>query len=166
MNNDKTIKKEPRFYGEVSEKSSKNMSRIRGKDTSIEVVLRKALWAKGYRFRKNYKELPGSPDIALTKYKIAVFCDSEFFHGKDWDVLKKKLENGKNPGYWIRKIQRNIERDQEKDKMLRFEGWTVIHFWGKEILKDTDECIRVIEETIFDLTILEVENNGEYEIYS
>lgn len=67
-------KREPRFHGEVSEKSHKNMSRIRGKDTSIEVTLRKALWAKGYRFRKNYKELPGRPDIALTKYKIAVFC--------------------------------------------------------------------------------------------
>ena len=92
------INKEPRFHGEVSEKSHRNMSRIRGKDTSIEVALRKALWEKGYRFRKNYKGLPGSPDIAITKYKIAIFCDSEFFHGKDWDVLKAKLEKGKNPG--------------------------------------------------------------------
>ncbi len=166
MKNDKTIKKEPRFYGMVSEKSHKNMSRIKGKDTSIEIVLRRALWAKGYRFRKNYKKLPGSPDIALTKYKIAIFCDSEFFHGKDWDVLKTKLEKGKNPGYWIRKIQRNIERDQEKDNLLRFEGWTVIHFWGKEILKDTDECIRVVEETIFDLKISEVKDDRECELYS
>ena len=153
--------KESRFYGEVSEKSHKNMSRIKGKDTSIEVALRKALWARGYRYRKNYKELPGSPDIALTKYKIAVFCDSEFFHGKDWDVLRSRLEKGKNPGYWIKKIQRNMERDQEKDKQLRFGGWTVIHFWGKEILQDTDECIKVIEETIFDLKISEVDNDGE-----
>lgn len=160
MNIDKTIKKEPRFYGEVSERSHKNMSHIKGKDTSIEIVLRKALWAKGYRFRKNYKELPGSPDIALTKYKIAVFCDSEFFHGKDWDMLKEKLEKGKNPGYWVEKIQRNMERDWEKDKLLIFEGWTVIHFWGKEILKDTDECVKVIEETIFNLKLSEVENDG------
>lgn len=161
----KESKKEPRFHGEVSERSHRNMSRIRGKDTSIEVALRKALWAKGYRYRKNCKELPGSPDIALTKYKIAVFCDSEFFHGKDWDVLRKKLEKGKNPGYWIKKIQRNMERDQEKDKLLRFQGWTVIHFWGKEILKDTDECIKVIEEIIFDLNISEVENDGECELF-
>ena len=160
MNDDKTIKREPRFQGEVSERSHKNMSRIRGKDTSIEVALRKALWAKGYRFRKNYKELPGSPDIALTKYKIAVFCDSEFFHGKDWDVLKDKLGKGKNPRYWISKIQRNMERDMEKDKMLRFEGWTVIHFWGKDILKNTDECVKVIEETIFELKMSGVENDG------
>lgn len=154
-------KKEPRFHGEVSEKSHKNMSCIRGKDTSIEVALRKALWAKGYRFRKNYKKLPGRPDIALTKYKIAVFCDSEFFHGKDWDVLKQKLKSGKNPDYWIKKIERNIERDREKDLVLQAAGWTVIHFWGKDILKNTDECIAVIEETIFDLTIVEVDDNGE-----
>lgn len=159
-------KREPRFDGEISDKSHNNMSRIRGKDTSIEVALRRALWKKGYRYRKNYKELPGSPDIALTKYKIAIFCDSEFFHGKDWAVLKAKLEKGKNPGYWIKKIQRNMERDQEKDKLLRFEGWTVIHFWGKEILKDTDKCIKVIEETIFDLKISEVEDDGECELFN
>jgi len=155
-------KREPRFYGEVSEKSHKNMSRIRGKDTSIEVALRKALWARGYRYRKNYKELPGRPDIALTKYKIAVFCDSEFFHGKDWDMLRTKLETGKNPEYWIKKIERNIERDKEKDNLLKAKGWTVIHFWGKDILKDTEGCIRVIEEMIFDLTMSEVEDNDEY----
>ena len=143
--------KEPRFHGEVSEKSHKNMSRIRGKDTSIELVLRKALWAKGYRYRKNYKSLPGTPDIVLTKYKIAIFCDSEFFHGKDWHTLMPKLQKGTNSNYWISKIERNMERDQEKDKVLLFEGWTVIHIWGKDILKNTDECIRVIEEVIFDI---------------
>ena len=146
-------KHEPRFSGEVSEKSHKMMSKIRGKDTSIELALRKELWRRGYRYRKNLKSLPGSPDIALTKYKIAIFCDSEFFHGKDWEVLKGKLQNGKNPDYWIKKIERNIERDQEKDQKLIAEGWTVIHFWGKEILKNTDECIKVIEETIFDMQI-------------
>ena len=134
--------------------------------SSIEVALRKALWKKGYRYRKNYKVLPGSPDIAITKYKIAIFCDSEFFHGRDWDVLKPKLEKGKNSGYWVSKIQRNIERDEEKDKKLRFEQWTVIHFWGKDILRSTDECIKVIEETIFDLKMTEVEFDGESGLYS
>ena len=155
-------KKEPRFHGEVSEKSHRNMSRIRGKDTNIEVALRKALWAKGYRFRKNFKQLPGRPDIALTKYKIAIFCDSEFFHGKDWDALKVKLEKGKNPDYWVKKIERNIERDREKDMRLRSQGWAVIHFWGKDIEKDIDGCIRVVEETIFDLAMSEVEEYGEF----
>lgn len=156
--------KEPRFHGEVSEKSHKNMSRIQGKDTSIELVLRKALWAKGYRYRKNYKLLPGTPDIVLTKYRIAIFCDSEFFHGKDWEILMPKLQKGKNPNYWISKIERNMERDQEKDKVLLFEGWTVIHFWGQDILKNTDECIRVIEETIFDIKMQDgVDDDGLFE---
>ena len=80
------------------------MSCIHGKDTSIEVVLRKALWTKGYRYRKNYKLLPGRPDIAITKYKIAVFCDSEFFHGKDWETLRNKLRMGKNSDYYSETI--------------------------------------------------------------
>lgn len=95
---------------------SKNMSRIHNKDTSIELQLRNALWHKGYHYRKNYKALPGSPDIVLTKYKIAIFCDSEFFHGKDWEILKLRLEKGKNPDYWIKKIERNRSRDWENDK--------------------------------------------------
>ena len=77
------------------------MKNIHGKDTKIEVILRKALWSKGYRYRKNYKKLPGSPDIVLTKYKIAIFCDGEFFHGKDWDTLKKRLEKSNNSEFWI-----------------------------------------------------------------
>ena len=137
----------------TQEAISKNMSKIHSSDTSIEVRLRKALWHKGYRYRKNYKVLPGSPDIALTKYKIAIFCDSEFFHGKDWEVLKLRLEKGKNPEYRIKKIERNRTRDMETDKKLLFLGWTVIHFWGQDITKRTDECIKVIEEVIWDSQI-------------
>ncbi len=129
---------------------SKNMSKIRSQDTSIEVTLRKALWHKGYRYRKNYKALPGSPDIVLTKYKIAIFCDSEFFHGKDWETLKLRLEKGKNPDYWIKKIERNRNRDWENDKKLLFLGYSVIHFWGQDIIKHTDECLQSIEESIWD----------------
>ena len=153
------IPPEPRFHGEVTEKSHKNMSQIRGKDTAIEVKLRKRLWQKGIRYRKNYKALPGRPDIAITKHKIAVFCDSEFFHGKDWEVLKPRLEKGKNPDYWVAKISRNMERDKETDQQLRFMGWTVIHFWGKDILKDVDNCIKVIEEAIFERNIVFHEEN-------
>ena len=156
------MSKEPRFHGEVFEKSHLNMSHIHGKDTSIEKILRKALWKNGYRYRKNYASLPGKPDIALTKYKIAIFCDGEFFHGKDWEVLKPRLQKGKNPDYWIPKIERNMERDQEKDKELLFLGWTVIHFWGKDIAKKTDECIKVIEETIFDIQ-MENGDNGLFD---
>ena len=127
------------------------MQRIKAKDTSIEVKLRKALWNKGYRYRKNYGSLPGKPDIALTKYKIAIFCDSEFFHGKDWEVLKPRLEKSNNSQYWISKISRNRERDDEINKKLLFEGWTVVRFWGKDIQKNVDECVRVVEETIWDI---------------
>ena len=81
---------------------SKICKKIHSKDTSIELQLRKALWHKGYRYHKNYKALPSSPNIVLTKYKIAVFCDSEFFHEKDWEILKLRLEKGKNPDYWIK----------------------------------------------------------------
>lgn len=101
---------------------SNNMRKIHSKDTSIELLLRKALWHKGYRYRKNYKALPGSPDIVLTKYKIAIFCDSEFFHGKDWEILKLRLEKGKNPDFWIKKIERNRNRDYENDKKLLFQA--------------------------------------------
>ncbi|MCI8542829.1 very short patch repair endonuclease [Acetatifactor aquisgranensis] len=149
-----------RTFKNVTETRSKTMSHIRGKDTSIEVALRKALREKGYHYRKNYKALPGSPDICLTKYKLAIFCDSEFFHGKDWEVLKPKVEKGNNGEYWVRKIQDNIERDSEIDKRLLFMGWTVIHFWGKDILKKTDECVRTIEEVIFDIRLGEADGEA------
>ena len=134
----------------IHEAISKNMSNKRSQDTSIELQLRKALWHRGYRYRKNDKALPGSPDIVLTKYKIAIFCDSEFFHGKDWEILKLRIEKGKNPDYWIKKIERNRARDWENDKKLLYLGYTVIHFWGKDIKKHTDECIKAIEEAIWD----------------
>ena len=148
-------KKEPRFHGEVSEKSHRNMSKIKGRDTSIELTLRKELWKRGYRYRKNYKELPGTPDIVLTKYHIVIFCDSEFFHGKDWEVLKPRLEKGKNGDFWISKISKNRKHDDEVNKKLLFMGWTVIRFWGNDIKKYTNECIKVIEETIFEVKMAE-----------
>lgn len=134
----------------TKEQRHKNMKNIRSKDTSIELKLRKELWRRGYRYRKNYTELPGKPDIVLTKYKIAIFCDSEFFHGKDWEVLKPQLEKGNNADFWIEKISKNQQHDDDINKQLQFLGWTVIRFWGKDIMKKTDECIQVIEENIFE----------------
>lgn len=136
-------------------KNSWNMKYIHSKNTKIEVILRKALWNAGFRYRKNYDKLPGKPDIALTKYKIAIFCDGEFFHGKDWEVLKPKLEKGNNPDFWIKKITRNQQRDDEVNKQLLFMGWTVIRFWGNEIKKNPEQCVKVVEETIFDLKMEE-----------
>lgn len=133
------------------EQRRKNMQHIRSQNTKIEIILRKALWKRGYRYRKNYKKLPGKPDIVLTKYKIAIFCDGEFFHGKDWEILRTRLEKGKNSTYWITKISRNRERDEEINKKLLLMDWTVIRFWENDIKKNTNECIHIIEETIFEM---------------
>ncbi len=119
--------------------------------------MRKALWKKGIRYRKNFQALPGKPDIAITKYKIAIFCDGEFFHGRDWEVLKPRLEKSNNSQYWISKISKNRERDDQVNKQLLFRGWTVIRFWGNDIKKHTEECIQVVEEAIFDQKLLEIE---------
>lgn len=128
----------------------KNMQNIRSKDTAIEVKLRKALWKSGIRYRKNYDRLPGKPDIAITKYRIAIFCDGEFFHGKDWDQLKEKLIKSNNSEYWLKKIARNIERDREVDSLIKSMGWIVLRFWGKDIKQDIDICVSVVEEAIQD----------------
>ena len=135
-----------------------NMQRVKSKDSEIEKILRNALWNKGYRYRKNVKDVFGHPDIVFKSKKVAIFCDSEFFHGKDWEILKPRLQKTKNSDYWVNKISRNRERDAEIDKQLLFEGWTVIRFWGKDIIKKTDECVRVVEETIFDLKIGDAED--------
>lgn len=132
------------------EQRRKNMQHIRSKDTKIELILRKELWKRGYRYRKHYDKLPGKPDIALTKYKIAIFCDGEFFHGKDWEILRPRLENSNNSEFWIKKISKNRERDESINKQLLYLGWTVIRFWGNDIVKNTDECVKVIDEVIFD----------------
>ena len=139
------------------EQRSLTMSHIRSKDTKIERILRKALWHKGYRYRKNYKQLPGSPDIAITKYKIAIFCDSEFFHGYNWEIKKQKL--GQNKEYWIKKIERNMARDRESDLKLIALGWTPMHFWGEDIIKHTSECIEAIADLIFELQMTMYEDN-------
>lgn len=137
----------------TKEQRKRNMQSIRSKDTEIERMLRKALWNKGIRYRKNYLKIPGKPDIAITKYRIAIFCDSEFFHGKDWEQLKPRLQKGDNGEFWINKISKNREHDEDINKQLLSLGWTVIRFWGTDIKKNTDECVRVIEEAIFDVKL-------------
>ena len=132
---------------------SKNMRNIRAQDTSIELMLRKRLWHEGIRYRKNYSCLPGKPDVAITKYKIAIFCDGEFFHGKDWEQLKVRLSNGKNSNYWVKKIERNITRDKHNDQILKYYDWIVLHFWESDIRNNIDKCVQTIKETILEQTI-------------
>ena len=132
------------------EQRRKNMQHIRSKDTSIEIKLRNALWHEGIRYRKNYKKIPGKPDIAITKNRIAVFCDSSFWHGRDFDT---KTPVDTNHEYWEKKIRRNMERDQEVNQQLKAMGWTVLRFWDVEINKHLDECVKTVKETIFDTSV-------------
>ena len=123
-----------------------NMSRIRCKDTKIEVALRKELWSRGLRYRKNVKTVPGKPDIAFIGKKVAVFCDSEFWHGYDWEHRKDDIKT--NREFWITKIERNIQRDKEVNQILEEQGWIVLRFWGKEIQKNLSECADRIESVV------------------
>ena len=133
------------------EQRHRNMSNIHSSDTSVELMLRKALWHKGYRYRKNWKALPGKPDIVITKYKIAIFVDSEFFHGKDWDIsLRDRTRRGNNPEFWEKKITRNIERDLEVSAQLNGLGWKVLRFWDKEVKKNLEGCLNAVDEAVQD----------------
>lgn len=128
------------------EQRRKNMQAIRSKDTSIELALRSALWHRGIRYRKNYKKLPGKPDIVITKYRIAVFCDSDYWHGYDWENRHQRIKS--NREYWIPKIERNMQRDKKVTAQLQDAGWTVLRFWEWQIKKHLDECIDVVIKTI------------------
>ena len=103
----------------------------------------------GHRYRLNYKKLPGSPDIALTKYRIAIFVDGEFWHGYDWETKKSRLK--RNREYWIEKIEENIARDTRVDKELLKMEWIPVHFWSEEVIRNTNDCVNVITELIFDI---------------
>lgn len=137
--------KHPKSYDSTPE-TRKRMSKVKLKGGKAETLLAKALWHRGYRYRKNDKRLPGSPDIAILKHHIAVFIDGEFWHGKDWELRKSRLK--RNRDYWIEKIGENIERDIHSDQLLLQLGWIPIHFWEKEVIKNPTECVAAIEETI------------------
>ncbi len=130
----------------TKEQRRKNMRAVKSKGSKIEQMLGKALWHKGYRYRKNDKTVFGKPDFTFKKLKIAIFCDSEFWHGKDWET--KKYEHKSNIEFWHKKIERNIERDKEVNEELLKKGWKVLRFWGKEIEKNLDICISEIENAI------------------
>lgn len=132
------------------EQRRKNMQAIRSKDTSIEIALRTALWHRGVRYRKNYKQLPGKPDIAITKYRIVVFCDSDYWHGYDWGNRHQRIKS--NRDYWIPKIERNMARDKEITAQLQAMGWIVLRFWEWQIKKRLNECVDVVIKTIAEIS--------------
>ncbi len=139
--------KHPKYY-ETDEATSKRMAKVKLKKGDAEMLLAKELWLKGYRYRLNWKKLPGSPDIAILRYHIAIFVDGEFWHGYDWEHKKEKLKRNKE--YWIEKIEENITRDKRVDQELSSMNWIPIHFWSKEVVKNLEDCVQSIEETILD----------------
>ena len=128
---------------ETDKTTRKRMSHVHLKRGSSENLLALNLWHEGIRYRRNYKELPGSPDIAITKYKIAIFIDGEFWHGYDWENGKKRLKRNKE--YWTAKIEENMLRDKRNDKLLTEQGWIVVHFWEKLVKKNTDYCVEKVK---------------------
>ncbi len=127
---------------------SYTMSRIKGKNTGIELALRKELTEMGLRYRCNSKYIFGHPDISFKGYKVAVFCDSEFWHGYQFEENKEKLHS--NVSYWVNKIERNIKRDKLVNETLKKEGYTVIRFWGTEINEDPYRCAEKIKECLLE----------------
>ncbi|MEM9077833.1 MAG: very short patch repair endonuclease [Bacteroidota bacterium] len=138
--------KVPRFNEEsgfyTTPKRSKIMGKIRGKNTKPELAFRKALWEAGYRYRIDYKKLMGKPDVALKKYKTVIFIDGEFWHGQNWKERKQKIKT--NREFWIPKIERNMQRDQEVNTELERLGYTVFRFWEGEIKKELDQCLQKV----------------------
>ncbi|HEX9600704.1 MAG TPA: very short patch repair endonuclease [Mariniflexile sp.] len=138
--------KVPRFNEEsgfyTTKKRSKIMSKIGGKNTKPEMLFRKALWRKGVRYRINNKKLPGKPDVSIIKHKLAVFIDGEFWHGFNWMERKETIQS--NRGFWIPKIERNMQRDKEVNQQLIEMGYTVFRFWAKDIKTELDKCVNDI----------------------
>lgn len=138
--------KVPRFNEEsgfyTTEKRSKMMSSIRGKNTKPELRFRQELWKKGVRYRVNSRQLPGRPDVSIKKYRLAIFIDGEFWHGYNWDERKNSIKS--NREFWIPKIERNMQRDREVNHSLYEMGYTVFRFWSMEIKQDVNQCVRDI----------------------
>lgn len=134
------------MHHKTKEQIHHNMKNVHNKNSNIELILRHALWHRGLRYQKNVTCIFGKPDIVFKGKKIAVFCDSEFWHGYDWENKKKEFKTHQE--FWIPKIERNMERDLEVTNKLKDMGWTVIRFWGNEILKNTDQCVDIIERAV------------------
>lgn len=128
------------------EQRSKLMSAIRSTNTKDEVRLAKALWALGYRYRRNNKTVFGRPDFTFKKIKLAIFVDGEFFHGKNWDIDKNRIKT--NSEFWIKKIERNMQRDIEVNTYLESQNWKILRFWSNDIKKNLDLCLVEIQKAI------------------
>ena len=130
----------------TAEQRSKNMKAVKNKGSKIETMLQIELWHRGLRYRKNVKTVYGKPDIAFIGKKVAVFCDSEFFHGYDWENKNKEIKS--NRDFWIPKIEKNMARDKAVTEKLKSYGWIVLRFWGNEIKRNLSQCADKIESVV------------------
>lgn len=131
-----------KYIFKTTPERSKLMAKIRSKNTKPEILLRKALWASGIRYRKNVSKLPGKPDIVIGKNKIAIFVDGSFWHGYKWHERKLKINS--NRDYWLPKIERNMQRDIENNEMLSQLGYTVLRFWDHDVTKNLKDCLDLV----------------------
>jgi len=125
------------------------MRRVRSRDTGPEVSLRKGLWRKGLRYRLYAKDLPGRPDVVFPRERVAVFVDGDFWHGRQWKErglpsLAHQFRETPTAEYWVRKIERNVERDARVNDDLAERGWRVIRFWEKDVKKDVGACVEAV----------------------
>jgi DNA mismatch endonuclease, patch repair protein len=132
------------FKFDTTASRSRLMKKIRSKNTGPELLLRKALWAKGYRYRLHAKDIPGNPDVVFRKHKLAIFVDGEFWHGYKWEEKKQKIKA--NREYWVKKIERTIERDQINTMQLQKKGYSVLRFWEHQIKAGLSDCILEVEK--------------------
>jgi len=129
-------------FENVDKIRSRTMKSIKSKNTNGEMLLRKELFRSGLRYRLHSRDLPGKPDIVFVRKKIAIFCDGEFWHGKDWEIKRKRIKN--NREYWVKKIENNIKRDKENTRKLINMGWVVLRYWEKEIKNESGEVVNDI----------------------
>lgn len=132
----------------------------RSTDSVCEILLRRLLWKHGFRYRKNLRTLAGKPDIVFVKERVAVFCDGDFWHGRHWHALRRKLRVGSNADYWLRKIDSNRERDRRNTILLRRAGWLVIRLWETDIRDCVEAVARHVEQSIIDRRRLNKEGHA------
>ena len=125
--------------------SSAAASRVKAANTReggrAEVLLRSLLWRRGYRFRKHVRELSGNPDLVFAARHVAVFCDGDFWHGRNWPQLRSELSGRSNAKYWIAKIAANRLRDRSRRRALRAQGWAVFECWESEVLAQPEQVV-------------------------
>lgn len=142
--------KAPSFkpFTSSSARASRHLSRIKASDSRGERMLRSALWQMGFRFRKNVRELPGKPDIVFPRQRLVVFCDGDFWHGRNWRKDRDRLSAGPNASYWLRKIQSNMDRDKRRNKELIQLGWKVVRVWDSDVRMNPAEATRKVADAL------------------